>query len=250
MITMSPGHFGIGTGAVGLIDEVEEAIKVVNEVARLLKAKGIEVHKVIDNTSKNKRDNLRFLQHAHASTSRQVDVFVHFNATAKPEIRAIGTEVFYNKKEMEPLAKHLSQAISEAAGFKNRGAKMHEQLYVLNTSSVGGVLLEICFVNSKQDVKLYKQHFHAICFSIANELQRFIVGQRTANNLVQQFSSKTLAHTFQVLSEDNRLKQKIVQNAINEKVIQPIWQQKLKQGTVTQFDVCAISLLLLKKQIF
>ncbi|MER1999265.1 MAG: N-acetylmuramoyl-L-alanine amidase, partial [Lysinibacillus sp.] len=152
MITISPGHFGIGTGAVGFIDEVEEAIKVVNEVARILKAKGIVVHKVFDETSKNRRDNLRFLARAHAKTSRKVDIFVHFNATEKLETRSIGTEVFYKNKELEPLAKSLSSAISEAAGFKNRGAQNHEQLYVLNPSSVGGVLLDLCVVNSIQDV--------------------------------------------------------------------------------------------------
>ena len=58
MITISPGHWSIGTGARDLVDEVTEARKIVNRVIAILRGWKITVHHVEDNTSKNQKQNL------------------------------------------------------------------------------------------------------------------------------------------------------------------------------------------------
>lgn len=174
MIAISAGHFGIGTGAVGFVDEVKEARKVVEHVTMILQKEGVAVTKIIDTTSKNQQQNLFFLRKQHASVRRKVDVFVHFNASAKKQIAPIGTEVLFKDISMQPLAQKLAASISQASGLKNRGAKVNNQLYLLKNSKVGAVLIEICFVNSKVDVQLYKQHFHEICQAISDVLKHFV----------------------------------------------------------------------------
>lgn len=57
-IAISPGHFGVGSGARDIIDEVTEARKVVDRVAYLLQQEGITVHKIVDDRSKKQSDNL------------------------------------------------------------------------------------------------------------------------------------------------------------------------------------------------
>ena len=240
MIVISAGHYGKGTGAVGFMDEVEEAIRVVQRVTALLKQNGVKVTSIIDKTSTTQRQNLAYLARAHKQANGQLDVYVHFNATSTKQQQAIGTEVLYKNAQMKPLAAQLSEAISTAAGLKNRGAKVRNDLYMLYT--VGGVLLEVCFVNSQQDVALYKQHFDAICQAIANVLVQHVGVKKP------QFSSNTLQTSYEQLTNDAVFRQQLIAEAIARGVIQPTWQQKV--SSLTELDICSIALLILKKHVF
>lgn len=247
MIAISVGHYGKGTGAVGLIDEVEEAEKVVNEVSAILSLNGVAVHKILDKQSKNQRQNLQYLMNAHASVKRKIDVFVHFNAAVKTEIGPIGTEVLYKDGLSKQLAKNLSVAISQAGHFINRGAKQRTDLYVLNTSTVQSVIVEICFVNSKEDVKSYKQNFQAICNAISETLIIHL-GLKYTPIRSNTFSSTTLQSAFQEILKDEKVMEKMLHVAIREQIIQQSWLTKFKTMKMTQMDLCAIALLVIKKQ--
>lgn len=251
MIAISPGHFGIGTGAVGLVDEVKEARRVVDEVCKLLEQQNVKVYKIVDNTSKNARENLRYLNRQHENINRKLDVFVHFNATAKVEKRGIGVEVLYKNAQVKPLAQALSMAISNVSGLKNRGAKLRTDLFMLNNSSVDAVLIEVCFVNSEQDVATYQQHFHAICLAITQQLLQHVgdVPFLMTSIKGEHFSSKTLQKKVQSLFYDKYLIEQIVQSAIRQNIIQKDWLKRLHANQLTYLDVCGISLLLYKKQI-
>ena len=174
MIAISPGHWKIGTGAVGLIDEVTEARKVVERVTNLLVNRNIQTCKIVDYTSTNQRENLTFLVSTHNKTKRVLDVSVHFNAVKGITTRAIGTEVLYKDEAMKSLAADISKAIATSAGFINRGAKRRLDLAFLNQTNEQAILIEVCFVNSTVDVSLYERHFEAICQAIAQTLVKFV----------------------------------------------------------------------------
>ena len=57
MITISPGHWTIGTGARDLIDEVKEARKVAKRVTEILRKANIQTNYIEDNVSKNQGQN-------------------------------------------------------------------------------------------------------------------------------------------------------------------------------------------------
>ena len=181
MITISPGHWTIGTGARDLIDEVTEARKVAKRVTEILRKAGIQTNYVEDNVSKNQGQNLTYLVTQHNKTTRQLDVSVHFNASSGRQIRGIGTEVlYYDAKE---LAAKVSKAISFASGLIDRGAKQRKELSFLAKTNNPAVLIEVCFVNSTVDTAIYNRDFDKICQAIAKELA-LAVGKTlsTSNN--------------------------------------------------------------------
>jgi hypothetical protein len=159
-IVISSGHGKLIRGASGIIDEVDEARRVVNKLAELL---GSRVKVFHDDISKSQNENLDRIVDFHNSLERDLDISVHFNAyntTNEP----MGTECLYLTQK--DLALTITDRISIASGLKNRGAKKRDDLFFLNKTNEPSVLIEICFVDSKADVNLYHRNFDAICLSI------------------------------------------------------------------------------------
>lgn len=167
MYVISPGHWHVGTGARGFIDEVEEARKVVREISNIWSTSKIAHKIVVDNQSKNVSQNLSFLIREHKKYHLARHISIHFNSVAGVHDRPIGCEVLYAHDSMKHVAEQVSNAIHLASGLKNRGAKKHVNLRWLNAFSKSGILVEVCFVNSKKDVELYSLYFHEICKAIA-----------------------------------------------------------------------------------
>ena len=174
MLTISAGHFGQGTGAAGLIDEGKEVIFVVQELAKRLELAQIKVNIILDRKSKNQQQNLAYLVKRHNQTKRQLDVSIHFNAVRDQTSAGIGTEVLYVNPRVYPFAKKLSSAISAAGGFRDRGAKRRTNLAILNKTTAPALLIEICFVNSTEDVQLYRKNQAAIFDAIVQTLTSFL----------------------------------------------------------------------------
>jgi N-acetylmuramoyl-L-alanine amidase len=166
-VVISSGHGLYVRGADGFIDEVDEARRVVDRVAGVLLNLGHGVHTYHDDVSKTQEENLERIVEFHNSKVRDVDVSVHFNAyegTDEPR----GTEVLYVSDP--DLATTLAQAIADAGGLINRGAKQRGDLYFLNNTAEPAVLIEVCFVDSETDVDLYDTNFNAICIAIAKAI--------------------------------------------------------------------------------
>lgn len=165
-VVISSGHGKYVRGASGVIDEVDEARKVVDRVAAMLTERGVTVKVFHDDTSRDQSTNLSTIVNYHNKQSRQLDVSVHFNAYEKVS-KPMGTEVLYVSQSA--LAATMSSAIADS-GFINRGAKKRTDLYFLNKTSMPAILLEVCFVDSTADCDLYKANFEAICDDIADVL--------------------------------------------------------------------------------
>ena len=173
-IVISSGHGKKVRGASGLIDEVDEARLVVEQLAAELRARNVTVSTFADDTSTSQNQNLHTIVDYHNAQSRDLDVSVHFNAyveTPKP----MGTEVLYLTQST--LAGQVSSAIA-SRGFINRGPKKRTDLYFLNHTEMPAILLEICFVDSVADVDIYSAQFEEICTAIAEVL--------SGNQLTQQ----------------------------------------------------------------
>ena len=178
-IVISSGHGKYVRGAVGPapwgLDEVNEARRVVHEIADLLTLDGYEVEQLHDDVSKNQSDNLHWIvsHHNKFAAVDRLDVSIHFNAyVADPDIGR-GTECLYISQD--ELAARVATAISSVSGLINRGAKYRSDLYFLNgtTGSRGAILIETCFVDAGIDCDLYRNHFGdiagAICDAITAE---------------------------------------------------------------------------------
>lgn len=171
-IAISSGHSQHVRGAKGVLDEVNEARKVVDRVAQLWGQAGVGVKSFHDNTSKTQSTNLSTIVTWHNGQKRDRDVSVHFNAF-QPTPLPRGTEVLYTSQQK--LAAEVSAAIATAGGFVNRGAKQRTNLSFLNRCAKPAILIEVCFVDSKADADLYRKNFEAICKSIATVIGK--IGQ-------------------------------------------------------------------------
>jgi hypothetical protein len=164
---ISSGHGKYIRGASGnpvppQCDEVDEARKVVDRVAKILNDGGVKTYKFADDISDDQTENLNRIVNWHnAQPSHDLDISVHFNATPG----AHGTECWYVSQEK--LASAISLAISGASGLTNRGPKYSNSLFFLSNTNAPAVLIEVCFCDSTSDCNLYRQHFEAICRAIA-----------------------------------------------------------------------------------
>jgi N-acetylmuramoyl-L-alanine amidase len=165
-IVISSGHGKYIRGASGVLDEVDEARKVVEQLAKELRARDVNVKTFHDDTSHDQNTNLNTIVNYHNAQSRDLDVSVHFNAyveTTKP----MGVECLYVSQSS--LAGQVSSAIA-ACGFINRGPKKRTDLFFLNNTEEPAILIETCFVDSSADADIYHREFADICDAVADVL--------------------------------------------------------------------------------
>lgn len=165
-IVLSSGHGKYVRGAAGILDEVDEARKVVDHLADCLRARGVDVKTFHDDTSHSQNENLNTIVNYHNAQTRDLDVSVHFNAYEQVD-KPMGCEVLYVTQSA--LAGQVSAAIAEC-GFIDRGGKKRTDLFFLNSTEMPSILLETCFVDSEADADIYNDQFEAICNSVANVL--------------------------------------------------------------------------------
>lgn len=165
-VNISSGHSINAQGMSDVINEVNEAIRVVDRVYEIIKANGKVCYKYHD-TASSSSQNLANIVNFHNQYKDGVDVSVHFNANVHTD-NPMGVEVCYYSDST--LANQMSKAISDAGGFKNRGAKQRTGLYFLKRTNKLSILIEVCFGDSTKDCELYRNNFEAICQAIAKTL--------------------------------------------------------------------------------
>src|SRR5262245_41981849 len=162
-IAISSGHGKYVSGAVGPspwgLDEHKEAVRVVDAVTPQLNSDGNSAVSYEDTTSRSQQENLNRIVSWHNSQTRDYDVSVHFNAYQTSNSPK-GTECYYYSQQQ--LASRVASGIAGTSGLINRGAKKNTGLYFLNSTNKPAILIEVCFVDSKADVDLYKTNFTPI----------------------------------------------------------------------------------------
>ena len=165
-IAISSGHGARVPGAVGILNEVREARRMVKRVAKHLRDMCVTVAEFHDDASTSQGQNLDTITDWHNRQERDWDVSVHLNAF-KPTDGPRGTEVYYLSEAN--TAKNVSKAIARAGGFRNRGGKPGSFAF-LRLTEKPAILIEVCFVDSVTDTGLYEANFDAICKAIADAL--------------------------------------------------------------------------------
>lgn len=164
-LIINAGHtkLGVGTGAVGLLTESVETRKIAYELMKQLTDTNIEVIPAVFDKSNN---NLK--QAVSLSNDNLADMFIsiHLNAGG-----GRGSEIYTWKGVKKPLAVKILQNMA-AIGFKNRGIKDGSGLYVIKNTKCEALLIEICFVDSEDDNRVFKQvGYEKIAKAIANAIE-------------------------------------------------------------------------------
>lgn len=171
------GHGAGDSGACATIGgktykEFEETIVMVKKIKAALTEYDIDVS--IYNTSKNAYEDLCRGNKIDFTKYNYV-LEVHFNACVhdlKGNGKTSGTEILLPTRCTQKdtaLEKRILKNIA-TLGLKNRGIKT-QQLLVINTASLQGTpssLLEVCFIDDKDDMNVYAQNKEKIAKKIAD----------------------------------------------------------------------------------
>lgn len=167
-LVISSGHGKKIEGAVGILREHEEAVRVVNQVAIELRKRKVEVVTFEDTISTTQNENLnRIVDFHNAQGPHDLDVSIHFNANENTT-KLVGTECFYYSDGA--LAAQVSAAISGASDLPDRGEKQNKDLFFLAHTQEKAILVEVCFVDSSADAATYNANFNQVCAAIADAL--------------------------------------------------------------------------------
>ena len=143
---------GFDTGAIGNgFKEQNLTRKVGNLVMAKLKYKG---HTVINCTVDSAASVAEALNSiCYKANMNKADIFVsiHFNASNGA---GHGTEVFtFGAKEIKQARNVLNNIVS--LGYTNRGIKDGSKLAVIKNTHAKSMLVEVCFIDNKEDMKLF-----------------------------------------------------------------------------------------------
>lgn len=162
IIKISAGHNPDGKvacGAIGLKKESTQARKVTKKVIKYLKESGHTVYDCTVNNGTSPKDVLNKIIYKHNSSYSDLDVSIHFNVGVKDTKgngKTTGVEVFVLNVLKEPtrVADNVCKEIA-SLGFRNRGVKPNSNLAFLNSTNAPSMLIEVCFLDDADDVKIY-----------------------------------------------------------------------------------------------
>ena len=173
-ILLIAGHGGspYDSGAVGCgYTEAAETRRMATAVATLLRNYGFEVV-MYD----QKNDAYKVLKNGGSLPLFGVGYVIelHLNAAANDPQgngKTTGVEVLVHTGETGITVEQAICRRIAALGFQNRGVKRRGDLLVMNTVHRKGIshaLIETCFVDDADDMKLYKDKFYDIARAIAD----------------------------------------------------------------------------------
>ena len=190
------GH-GVGTdrGAVSKYITEEEIINLVgNEVIKKLRANGHEVVNCRPSRATSVTNSVS--QRVNIANSKGCNLYVSIHANCGG---GHGSEIFtYNSKHFPECERVLNNLVS--LGFTNRGIKNGCNLYVIRNTKMTAMLIEICFMDSLQDVQKYKNLGHV---KIADEIVRGIIGNVKTSHTVGGFKVKVNCNALNVREQPN-----------------------------------------------
>lgn len=154
-IDMGHSLSGPGTGAVGIVKEVDMNRQVGKRLIAMLQEKGhTVVNCTVDYASSTDNQLIGIVNKANAQT---LDVFcsLHGNVGGGQ-----GTEVYiWNgswsaKESNRAIAKKVVDNLVASTGYTNRGVK-EANFYVLKATVAPAILVEICFLDSQSDMNKF-----------------------------------------------------------------------------------------------
>ena len=164
------GHNRIVPGASHYLDEVTEDRRITAGVISMLRSSGHTAYDCTDDTGKTVGANLANIVAKCNTHSADLDISIHQNAAKVDpgDGKTKGVEVFvYSTNSKAYAAAGRVCAKLAALGFTNRGVKISTGLYVLKHTKSPAMLIEVGFVDDKDDADLYnKVGVNAICKAI------------------------------------------------------------------------------------
>lgn len=167
-ITINGGHCPKkDSGAIGSrITEAEYTSRLMPAVAEYLKKVGYTVKQI---------QEYDLHEITQKSNAWQSDLFIslHCNACANGLARGTETFSYYDSKKGKQLAACIQSQLINAIGTKDRGTK-EAGFYVLKYTKCPAVLVEVAFIDNKEDEQILIDHFDDIARAIARGITDYV----------------------------------------------------------------------------
>lgn len=170
-----PGHGDGDPGAVKLgYKEADLARELTELISKALSAYGT-VH-IADTTRNWRKDLCKNGKYFDFSPYDYV-LEVHFNSNAKDEKgnkKTTGTEIYVTRSEkVVSVEENILKGIS-CLGFRNRGVKRknYDLIYYIKKQGVSSALLEVCFLDDRDDVALYMANKKEVAYAIVEGIAK------------------------------------------------------------------------------
>lgn len=184
----------VGCGAVGFLDESKENRKVLKRVKKLLKKYAIDCYDCTENNGLNQKDILKKICNKEHKHNVDFNISIHLNSGG-----GYGSEVWLHHKangNTELFSTILSSYLSKVSK-KDRGSKFTDNLYILNDNPINSILLELCFVDNKLDLKTYSYKKYAdeivnaiVYYWLRYKLKRNIFFKKNVGSVTSVFVKK------------------------------------------------------------
>ncbi len=188
-VYLNPGHGDNDPGACAFgRSEATEVLKVALAVGPILKANGIEV--AYTRTTNGGAD-AHMVNYVPQVNREGCDLFVSFHRNASGA-GASGYEtcVYSNQGYAKTFADKMNAGMS-SLGFKNRGTKIRTDLYVLNSTNMPAVLMELGFIDSQTDNSLFDKHYNDMINLIAKSIMETLGVKGTVPSTPSNSTSNT-----------------------------------------------------------
>ena len=154
IIGVNCGHTKSGTvggGAVGYLNESDETRAIGYKLMEYLREAGHTVYDCTNDIASSVSSNLENI--CILANAQYLDLFVsiHLNAGGGQ-----GCECYTYGGKQHNEAIRINQKLNQL-GFNNRGIKDGSQLYVIKNTKAKSILIEVCFVDTKEDMQLYQK---------------------------------------------------------------------------------------------
>ena len=205
-------------GAKDFLDESKEDRLICKEVIRLLKKEGVKTYNCTVDNGKSQSDVLKKICSKCNSHNTNIDISFHLNSGRndhKGDNKNGGVEVWlkYNSGVRKEVANRILKNMSHL-GFTNRGIKRTDQLYFLNHTESAAILVEVCFVDDKDDYNLYKKlGYKKIAKAIAEAIINKNIKDSSTSNKKTDTTTKTSNKGFKEGNYNKNVK--ITASALN-----------------------------------
>ncbi|WP_243278148.1 N-acetylmuramoyl-L-alanine amidase [Clostridium yunnanense] len=191
---------------------------------------------VLDVTPGNCDVNIDLAYGVDKANSWGTELFasIHFNKAYDSYNGAIGTEgwIYGTGGKAEPVAHRVVDKISSATGLINRGVKVSTGLYELRKTNMPAMIIEVCFVEASEDVRIYKEKgadFIGKC--IAEAIINNSINAAPVVAAPQQSSNNNVKSEGDYMSKRYQ----------NGKTPEPVYADEkltIKVGSLDPFEVC------------
>ncbi|AZF89405.1 hypothetical protein CPD4_16 [Clostridium phage CPD4] len=155
-IAVRGGHNAQATGAVAILNELNEDRKVYKSVISNLIAAG---HEVLDVTPGNcsVNEDLRYGVSKANAWGADLFISIHFDKCYTHYEGALGTGTWIlgYGGNAEVIARRIVNSVANGTGLVNRGVKTNSKLYELRNTNMSAVIVEVCFTEATRDVEIY-----------------------------------------------------------------------------------------------